>query len=117
MKKEARLVLENGVIFTGCAFGATERARTGGEVVFTTSITGYQEILTDPSYAGQIVTMTNPLIGNYGANSEDLESVKPFVSGFIVRELAETYSSWRSTGSNAEFLQDNNILAIEGIDT
>jgi len=117
MKKQARLVLENGVIFQGNAFGATEKLRTGGEVVFTTSITGYQEILTDPSYAGQIVTMTNPLIGNYGANNEDLESTKPFVSGFIVRELAEEYSNWRSKESISQFLESNDILAIEGIDT
>src|SRR5579872_3407275 len=117
MKKQARLVLENGVIFEGSAFGAIGKLRTGGEVVFTTSITGYQEILTDPSYAGQIVTMTNPLIGNYGANNEDLESIKPFVSGFIVRELAEKYSNWRSTESIGKFLSENNILAIEGIDT
>jgi carbamoyl-phosphate synthase small subunit len=117
MKKTARLILENGVVFYGNAFGAAEKKRTGGEVVFTTSITGYQEILTDPSYAGQIVTMTNPLIGNYGANDEDLESIKPFVSGFIVRELAEEYSNWRSTQSISKFLSDNNILAIEGIDT
>ncbi|MDP4220415.1 MAG: glutamine-hydrolyzing carbamoyl-phosphate synthase small subunit [Bacteroidota bacterium] len=117
MKKQARLVLENGVVFHGAAFGATGKDRTGGEVVFTTSITGYQEILTDPSYAGQIVTMTNPLIGNYGANNDDLESRKPFVSGFIIRELAEEYSNWRSTESISSFLSENNILAIEGIDT
>ncbi len=117
MKKQARLILENGVVFTGTAFGASDRLRTGGEVVFTTSITGYQEILTDPSYAGQIVTMTNPLIGNYGANNDDLESIKPFVSGFIIRELAEEYSNWRSTQSISKFLEENNILAIEGIDT
>lgn len=117
MKKQARLILENGVVFHGKAFGDDAKARTGGEVVFTTSITGYQEILTDPSYTGQIVTMTNPLIGNYGANIEDLESIKPFVAGFIVRELAEEYSNWRSTGSISDFLQDSGILAIEGIDT
>ncbi|MEP7235968.1 MAG: glutamine-hydrolyzing carbamoyl-phosphate synthase small subunit [Ignavibacteriota bacterium] len=117
MKKQARLVLENGTVFHGSAFGATDKLRTGGEVVFTTSITGYQEILTDPSYAGQIVTMTNPLIGNYGANAGDLESIKPFVSGFIVRELSEEYSNWRASGSISDFLNDNDILAIEGIDT
>ncbi len=117
VKKQARLILENGVVFAGTAFGATGKLRTGGEVVFTTSITGYQEILTDPSYAGQIVTMTNPLVGNYGATNEDLESIKPFVSGFIIRELAEEYSNWRSTQSISKFLEENNILAIEGIDT
>jgi carbamoyl-phosphate synthase small subunit len=117
MKKNARLILENGVVFHGTAFGATDKIRTGGEVVFTTSITGYQEILTDPSYAGQIVTMTNPLIGNYGATREDLESIKPFVGGFIIRELAEEYSNWRSEQSISNFLEDTGILAIEGIDT
>jgi carbamoyl-phosphate synthase small subunit len=117
VKKLARLILENGAIFQGNAFGAIHKLSTGGEVVFTTSITGYQEILTDPSYAGQIVTMTNPLIGNYGANPEDLESIKPFVSGFIIRELAEEYSNWRAKQSISEYLQDNDILAIEGIDT
>src|SRR5437588_6738700 len=117
VKKTARLILENGVIFQGNAFGSQMKLRTGGEVVFTTSITGYQEILTDPSYAGQIVTMTNPLIGNYGANNEDLESAKPAVSGFIVRELSEEYSNWRSKESISHFLKDNDILAIEGIDT
>ena len=115
--KQARLILENGVVFHGKAFGAIDRARTGGEVVFTTSITGYQEILTDPSFAGQIVTMTNPLIGNYGANDSDLESAKPFVSGFVIRELAEKYSNWRSTESISAFLERNDILGIEGIDT
>src|SRR5438876_1197522 len=116
-RKAARLVLENGAVFQGQAFGALDVVRQTGEVVFTTSITGYQEILTDPSYAGQIVTMTNPLMGNYGANDEDLESIKPFVSGFIVRELAEEYSNWRSKESINQFLKDNDILAIEGIDT
>jgi carbamoyl-phosphate synthase small subunit len=91
--------------------------RTTGEVVFTTSITGYQEILTDPSYAGQIVTMTNPLMGNYGANGEDLESWKPFVSGFVVREAAQRYSNWRAEQSLDKFLEQNGILGIEQIDT
>jgi carbamoyl-phosphate synthase small subunit len=113
----ARLVLENGAVFRGNAFGALDVKRNTGEVVFTTSITGYQEILTDPSYAGQIVTMTNPLMGNYGANAEDLESWKPFVSGFAVRENAERYSNWRATESLDEFLAQNGILGIEQIDT
>ena len=84
---DAKLVLENGTIFTGKSFGAN--GETTGEVVFNTSLTGYQEILTDPSYAGQIVTMTYPLIGNYGVNGEDLESVKPHVAGFVVKEYSE----------------------------
>ncbi|HEY3874169.1 MAG TPA: glutamine-hydrolyzing carbamoyl-phosphate synthase small subunit [Candidatus Kapabacteria bacterium] len=112
-----RLVLENGTVFRGCAFGALDVKRMTGEVVFTTSITGYQEILTDPSYAGQIVTMTNPLIGNYGATKEDLESWKPFVSGFVVREASERYSNWRAEQSLGKFLEDNGILGIEQIDT
>jgi carbamoyl-phosphate synthase small subunit len=116
-EKPARLVLENGVVFRGNAFGALDVKRNTGEVVFTTSITGYQEILTDPSYAGQIVTMTNPLMGNYGANSEDLESWKPFVSGFAVRENSERYSNWRATESLDKFLVQNGILGIEQIDT
>src|SRR5437868_6429509 len=78
----ARLVLENGAVLHGLGFGALDNKRTTGEVVFTTSITGYQEILTDPSYAGQIITMTNPLMGNYGATDDDLESTYPFASGF-----------------------------------
>lgn len=110
-------MLENGAVFSGCAFGALDVNRTTGEVVFTTSITGYQEILTDPSYAGQIVTMTNPLIGNYGATIEDLESIKPFVSGFAIRELSKMYSNWRAEESLDAFLAKTGILAIEEIDT
>ncbi|HYM20256.1 MAG TPA: glutamine-hydrolyzing carbamoyl-phosphate synthase small subunit [Candidatus Kapabacteria bacterium] len=113
----ARLVLENGIVFTGKAFGDVSKASTGGEVVFTTALTGYQEILTDPSFAGQIVTMTNPLIGNYGTNHEDLESSVPHVAGFIVRENSEEFSNWRSDWSLQEYLQTSNILGIEGIDT
>lgn len=113
----ARLVLENGAVFHGKAFGATSNGDTGGEVVFTTSLTGYQEILTDPSYAGQIVTMTYPLIGNYGANTEDLESTTPHVAGFIVRELSEIFSNWRSNWSLDEYLATSGVLAMEGIDT
>src|SRR6476469_836394 len=86
-RKSARLVLENGTVFRGNGFGALDQKRTTGEVVFTTSITGYQETLTDASYAGQIVTMTNPLMGNYGATHEDLEGAAPHMNGFIVREL------------------------------
>ena len=113
----ARLVLENGAVFNGHAFGALDVKRMTGEVVFTTSITGYQEILTDPSYAGQIVTMTNPLMGNYGANDEDLESTHPFVSGFVVREAAQRYSNWRAEESLGSFLARSGVLGIEQVDT
>ena len=111
----AKLALENGSVFTGESFGAS--AEITGEVVFNTSMTGYQEILTDPSYAGQIVTMTYPLIGNYGINAEDLESVKPQVAGFIVKEYFDYYSNFRATGSLGEWLSAHNIIAIQGIDT
>jgi carbamoyl-phosphate synthase small subunit len=110
-----KLALENGTVFTGENFGA--EGEIAGEVVFNTSITGYQEILTDPSYAGQIVTMTYPLIGNYGVNLEDLESVKPQVAGFVVREYFDFYSNWRATSSLGDWLKKNNIIAIQGIDT
>src|SRR5947208_14126850 len=111
----AKLALEDGSVFTGRAFGAS--GTTEGEVVFNTSMTGYQEILTDPSYAGQIVTMTYPLIGNYGINREDVESKKPQVAGFIVKELAPAYSNWRADMSPDEYLKRNGIVGIEGIDT
>jgi carbamoyl-phosphate synthase small subunit len=110
-----KLALENGTVFTGESFGAS--AEITGEVVFNTSMTGYQEILTDPSYAGQIVTMTYPLIGNYGINGEDLESAKPQVAGFIVKEYFDFYSNFRATGSLGEWLISHNIMAIQGIDT
>jgi len=111
----AKLALENGAVFVGRGFGATGKSE--GEVVFNTSMTGYQEILTDPSYKGQIVTMTYPLIGNYGINSQDNESKAPHVAGFIVRELAPTYSNWRADRSLDEYLRQNGIIGIEGIDT
>src|SRR5438034_10323035 len=111
----AKLALEDGTIFTGRGFGAA--GTTEGEVVFNTSMTGYQEILTDPSYAGQIVTMTYPLIGNYGINREDVESKKPQVAGFIVKELAAAYSNWRADMSLEEYLRQSRIVGIEGIDT
>ncbi|HVN47472.1 MAG TPA: glutamine-hydrolyzing carbamoyl-phosphate synthase small subunit [Bacteroidota bacterium] len=110
-----KLVLENGTIFTGESFGA--HGVTTGEVVFNTSLTGYQEILTDPSYAGQIVTMTYPLIGNYGINSEDMESVKPQVAGLVVKEYSEYPSNFRSTESLGSWLERHNIIGIQGIDT
>lgn len=111
----AVLVLEDATCFTGFSLGAT--GKTSGEVVFNTGMTGYQEILTDPSYAGQIVTMTYPLIGNYGVNSQDNESPKPFLKGFIVKEAANIYSSWRAEGSLEGFLQEHGIVGIQGIDT
>lgn len=112
---KAKLVLENGLIFDGLSFGA--EGETFGEVVFNTSLTGYQEILTDPSYCGQIVTMTYPLIGNYGVNLEDFESERPFVRGFIVKEYFDAYSNWRANESLADYLKRNNIVGIQGIDT
>ncbi|MCX5750414.1 MAG: glutamine-hydrolyzing carbamoyl-phosphate synthase small subunit [Candidatus Saganbacteria bacterium] len=112
---KAILALEDGTIFTGAAFGAT--GESYGEVVFNTSMTGYQEILTDPSYKGQIVTMTYPLIGNYGINTEDFESEKPHLSGFVVREKSKIVSNWRSSESLDEFLKKNRVIGIEGIDT
>jgi carbamoyl-phosphate synthase small subunit len=112
---EAILALEDGTIFRGVSFGAT--GERYGEVVFNTSMTGYQEILTDPSYKGQIVTMTYPLIGNYGINSEDIESRKPFVEGFVVKECSKRASNWRAQKTLEEYLKENNILGIEGIDT
>ncbi|MEA2736123.1 MAG: carbamoyl-phosphate synthase small subunit [Humisphaera sp.] len=111
----AKLALEDGTVFTGRSFGAA--GTTEGEVVFNTSMTGYQEILTDPSYAGQIVTMTYPLIGNYGINRQDVESKKPHVAGFIVKELAPAYSNYRADMSLDEYLKQNRIVGIEGIDT
>src|SRR5579864_4442181 len=111
----AILALEDGSLFHGQAFGA--RATACGEVCFNTSMTGYQEILTDPSYKGQIVTMTYPLIGNYGINEQDVESWRPHVSGFVVRELSPVHSSWRATSSLADYLARNDIPGIQGIDT
>lgn len=112
---EALLALEDGTIFRGNNFGA--EGEIIGEIVFNTGMTGYQEVLTDPSYCGQIVTMTYPLIGNYGINTEDIESAKPQVSGFIIRELCKTPSNWRSLGDLNEYLKKNNIIGLEGIDT
>ncbi len=112
---KAALVLEDGTVFEGKGFGA--ETRNFGEIVFNTSMTGYQEILTDPSYCGQIVTMTYPLIGNYGINPEDFESRKPFVLGFVVREFCELPSNWRSEKTVAEYLTENGIPGISEIDT
>jgi len=113
--RPAKLALANGKVFTGQAFGADGEVH--GEVVFNTSMTGYQEILTDPSYAGQIVTMTYPLIGNYGVNTEDVESRGLFLKGFIVKELCEFPSNYRSTESLDSYLKRNNIIGLQGIDT
>ncbi len=112
---KAILALEDGSIFHGQGFGA--RASSGGEVCFNTSMTGYQEILTDPSYKGQIVTMTYPLIGNYGVNAVDVESWRPHVAGFVIRELSPVVSNWRADFSLAEYLEQNGIPGIQGIDT
>jgi len=114
-KKPAIIALEDGTCFEGFSFGAT--GEKTGEIVFNTSLTGYQEILTDPSYKGQIVTMTYPLIGNYGTNLQDFESEKPWVEGFIVRENSKVVSNWRSKGSLEEFLIKHGIIGIEGVDT
>ena len=111
----AILALEDGTIFRGKGFGA--RAIAEGEVCFNTSMTGYQEILTDPSYKGQIVAMTYPEIGNYGINPEDFESYQPHVSGFVVRELSQIASNWRSRQTLANYLGENDIPGIEDIDT
>lgn len=111
----AILALEDGSIFRGSAFGA--RAEACGEVCFNTSMTGYQEILTDPSYKGQIVTMTYPLIGNYGVNEQDVESWRPHVGGFVIRELSPVISNWRADFSLSEYLKKFGIPGIQGIDT
>ncbi|BAT71088.1 carbamoyl-phosphate synthase small subunit [Thermosulfidibacter takaii ABI70S6] len=115
MRKRAILALEDGTYFEGYNFGAEGEA--WGEVVFNTAMTGYQEILTDPSYKGQIVTMTYPLIGNYGVNDEDVESFRPWVEGFVVKEASGIVSNWRAKKSLQEYLAENGIVGIEGIDT
>ena len=113
--KKAILVLEDGRTFNGASFGAEGEAF--GEMVFNTSMTGYQEILTDPSYAGQIVCMTYPQIGNYGVNEEDVESRRSWVEGFVVRESSAIASNWRSTRTLDDYLKKNNIVGLEHIDT
>ncbi|MCK5289118.1 MAG: glutamine-hydrolyzing carbamoyl-phosphate synthase small subunit [Candidatus Omnitrophica bacterium] len=112
---KAKIVLEDGSVFKGYSFGSNGYGV--GEVVFNTSMAGYQEILTDPSYSGQIVTMTYPHIGNYGINFEDVESSKPFVNGLVVKECSRITSNWRSKKGLSEYLKENNIIGIEGIDT
>lgn len=111
----AFLALEDGTVFEGRAFGA--EGETSGEVVFNTSLTGYQEVLTDPSYRGQIVTMTYPLVGNYGINPEDVESNRVQVKGFLIRELSPLVSNFRSTESLHEYLKRNHVLGMDGFDT
>jgi len=111
----ALLALEDGRIFEGESFGAT--GTRVGEICFNTSMTGYQEVLTDPSYRGQIVAMTYPLIGNYGTNALDQESREPHVRGFVVEELSEISSSWRSERSLDDYLREWDVPGIQGIDT
>src|SRR3954463_6182144 len=117
MKKSipALLALEDGVTFRGRSWAAD--GESCGEMVFNTSMTGYQEILTDPSYAGQIVCMTYPLIGNYGVNADDVESRRPWVEGFVVREASHVASNWRASETLDSYLKRNNIVGIEKIDT
>jgi len=115
--KPCKLALQDGLVLSGTAFGA--EGSTQGEVVFNTGMTGYQEVLTDPSYAGQIVTMTYPLIGNYGVNAEDLESYdhKVHVAGFVVKELSPRVSNFRATGSLEDYLATAGVMGIAGVDT
>jgi carbamoyl-phosphate synthase small subunit len=111
----AILALEDGTVFRGTGFGA--RTVRAGEVVFNTSLSGYQEVLSDPSYRGQIVTMTSPLIGNYGVTPEDMESHRLWLSGFVVRERSRVVSNYRATGTLDALLEEHNVPGIEGVDT
>lgn len=110
-----QLILEDGTVFIGEGFGSNRRK--SGEVVFNTGMTGYQEVITDPSYCGQIVTMTYPLVGNYGINRDDFETVTPFIHGFVVKELCDHPSNFRSDESLSSYLEANDIPGIAGIDT
>ena len=112
---KALLVLADGKIYEGEHFGS--EGEVEAEIVFNTSMSGYQEIITDPSYCGQMGVMTYPLIGNYGVNPEDFESDRPHLSGFIIKELSKVQSNWRSRGSLEEFLKETNVFGIQGIDT
>ena len=114
-KHPAYVLLEDGAWFSGTTRHLFDV--TPGEVVFTTNLSGYQEVFTDPSYLGQVVVMTAPMIGNYGVNPEDVESEKPQVNGVVVRELSRNYSNWRATGSLDEWLAERNIPILEDIDT
>ncbi len=113
--RPAILALENGSYFLGQSFGAD--GTSVGELVFNTSMTGYQEVLTDPSYRGQVVMMTYPLIGNYGINTDDVESHQAWLAGFVVREYQATYSNWRATASLGDWLRERGVVAITGVDT
>jgi carbamoyl-phosphate synthase small subunit len=115
LRRPAILALEDGTLFHGKSFGRI--GETSGEVVFNTALCGYQEVLTDPSYRGQIVTMTYPHIGNYGINREDVESSRPQVAGFIVREISTTASSWRASGELNDYLAEEGIVGLSEIDT
>jgi carbamoyl-phosphate synthase small subunit len=116
--KQAALVLADGTIFEGESIGYEPPQQfASGEVVFNTSLTGYQEVITDPSYAGQIITFTYPHIGNYGVNQDDYESKKPFCRGIILRDLSRRHSNWRSTSSLDSFLHESKVSGICGIDT
>ena len=115
VQEPAMLVLEDGTYFEGASCGAP--GEVFGEICFNTSLVGYLEVITDPSYAGQIVTMTYPQIGNYGLNADDVQSANPALRGLVVRDMCYTPSNWRSTTSLPSFLQQHNIVAIEGIDT
>ncbi len=118
VSRPGRLALEDGSVFHGTAFGAVDRSiAQAAEVVFNTAMSGYQEALTDPSYWGQILVMTAPLIGNTGVNEEDVESVKVQVSGFVVRELSRVVSSFRATTDLSDYLAKNNVLGLAGVDT
>src|SRR5512136_1377532 len=115
VRARAVLALEDGTVFEGRSFGRA--GEVTGEVVFNTALCGYQEVLTDPSYAGQIVTMTYPHIGNYGVNAEDVESARPQVAGFIVREASTVVSSWRASWKLDRYLDEHGIVGISEIDT
>jgi carbamoyl-phosphate synthase small subunit len=114
-RRRATLALEDGIVFHGIAFG--REGETTGEVVFNTALCGYQEVLTDPSYCGQIVTMTYPHIGNYGVNRDDVESARPQVAGFVVREISTRASSWRAAGELNRYLDEAGVVGICEIDT
>src|SRR6185436_2566758 len=115
VRSRAVLALEDGTFFEGLSFG--RRGEVTGEVVFNTALCGYQEVLTDPSYAGQIVTMTYPHVGNYGVNREDVESARPQVAGYVVREAAALASSWRAQDSLQNYLDQAGVVGISDIDT
>lgn len=115
MANQAKLALADGSVYTGEAFGA--EGESFGEVVFNTSMTGYQEIITDPSYCGQIIAMTYPQIGNYGINPEDMESGKPALKGFLCREICHTPSNYRATHSLGDYLRQHGVIGLSGIDT